>query len=142
MKNLLLLFVLLSNCSFSVQASLNQSWFTINGKSYLLEIAQTRQQLLKGLMGRTLLASNQGMLFVFPESAYQGIWMKNMQIPLTVAWLNDSYQVIKVKQLLPCKQLKCPVYRPKQPVRFVVELAAHSSIRLGDQLVYQFKKEN
>lgn len=132
-----LLLILLLSSFFSAQAELKQGVYVLQGKQYNLEIAQTQKELLKGLMGRSSLAHNQGMLLVFPEFKLQGIWMKNVQIPLTVAWLNEAYQVIDVKQLQPCQQAYCPVYFSSLPARFVLELAAHSSIKLGDQLYYQ-----
>ena len=123
--------------SLSAVAELHQGQYILNGNSYRLDIAQTPQQLLKGLMGRKELAQNEGMLLVFPELKPQGIWMKNMQIPLTVAWLNEAYQVIQVRQLQPCGNQYCPVYFSTAPARFVLELAVNSNVRVGDQLFYQ-----
>ncbi len=107
----------------------------INGTLFQLELALNRQQLQIGLMGRTFLAKNKGMLFVFPSMRQHGIWMKNMIIPLTVAWLDKQLNVISVKNLYPCKVKKCPIFKPNVPSSFVVELALNTPISLGDRLI-------
>jgi len=42
----------------------------------------------QGLMYRTGLAPNEGMLFVFQENAGHCFWMKNTLIPLSIAFIN------------------------------------------------------
>ena len=41
----------------------------------------------QGLMYRTKLAPNEGMLFVFNENAVHCFWMKNTLIPLSIAFI-------------------------------------------------------
>lgn len=108
--------------------------FMINGSIYQIEIAQTPQQLQKGLMGRTELGKDKGMLLVFPQFRRQGIWMQGMLVPLTVAWLDRQFNVLTVHQLFPCKVLNCPITKPKLPAAYVLELALDNAIRVGDQL--------
>jgi uncharacterized membrane protein (UPF0127 family) len=44
----------------------------------------------QGLMYRTHLAPNEGMLFVFQENAGHCFWMKNTILPLSVAFINGN----------------------------------------------------
>jgi len=120
--------------AFNHQNSLATQQFMINGAIYQLEIAQTRQQLQFGLMGRTSIAKNKGMLFVFPQFRRHGIWMKNMVIPLTVAWLDKQLNIIAVKKLIPCQSKECPVAKPPISSAYVVELNANSQLNIGDKL--------
>jgi len=120
--------------AFNNQNSLPTQQFMINGAIYQLEIAQTRQQLQFGLMGRTSMPKNKGMLFVFPQFRRHGIWMKNMLIPLTVVWLDKQLTVIAVKKLLPCQTKECPVAEPPISSAYVVELNANSQLDVGDKL--------
>ncbi len=59
-----------------------------------LEVADTDPLRLQGLMGRTELAENTGMLFDFEEPGYYAMWMKDTLIPLDMVFLNPNMQVI------------------------------------------------
>ncbi len=119
------------------QNTLPAQQFMLNGVLFQLEVAQTRQELQIGLMGRASLAANEGMLFVFPDVRRHGIWMHNVKIPLTVAWLDQQMKVIHVEKLFPCRIKYCPTFRPKKPSAFVVELAIDVQINVGDRLIYR-----
>ena len=126
--------------ALNLQNSLATQQFMINGTNYQLEVAQTRYQLQMGLMGRTSLARDKGMLFVFPNYRRHGIWMKNMAIPLTVAWLDKRLNVISVHKLMPCKTKDCPITKPIQPSAYVVELNINDNIAVGDRLSFSAYK--
>ncbi len=57
-----------------------------------------RQQ---GLMFRTSLAPDSGMLFVFAEQDYRAFWMKNTWIPLSIAFLDSSGAVTNILEMAP-----------------------------------------
>ena len=62
--------------------------FLINGQEYNLEIATTLTQKQQGLMNRSGLCSNCGMIFVSASEMPQIFWMKNTLIPLDIIFLN------------------------------------------------------
>jgi uncharacterized membrane protein (UPF0127 family) len=66
------------------------------GRSYRLEIVSTAESQEKGLGGRRNMASDRGMIFVFDPPAVQCFWMKDMQFPLDIIWLNSAKKVTKV----------------------------------------------
>lgn len=66
----------------------------IGSQKYDLAVADTPVQLEQGLGGRTSLASNKGMLFVMGPHDDGCFWMKGMNFPLDMIWLNSSGQVI------------------------------------------------
>ena len=61
-------------------------------------IADTEEKRTKGLMGVTELATDTGMLFVFPDASPRTFWNKNTLIPLDLIWINDG-RVVGVSSL-------------------------------------------
>ncbi|MBA3592072.1 DUF192 domain-containing protein, partial [Methylibium sp.] len=58
------------------------------------EVARTPEQRATGLMHRTALGANDGMLFVFDEPGVQCFWMKNTLLPLSIAYLSDDGRIV------------------------------------------------
>ena len=67
------------------------SLFIGDAKIYI-EIAKTTAELTRGLSGRPTLAENSGLFFIFPNSGIHGIWMKDMDFPIDIIWLDENYQ--------------------------------------------------
>lgn len=53
-------------------------------------LAVTEEERILGLGNRGALSLNAGMLFIFPQRALHGIWMKDMRFPLDIIWLAPS----------------------------------------------------
>ena len=53
----------------------------------------------QGLMYRTSLAPNEGMLFVFNENAVHCFWMKNTLIPLSIAFIRADGTVTDIDEM-------------------------------------------
>ena len=60
-----------------------------------LEIADTDEERLKGLMGREVVQKNTGMIFDFGAPDYYSMWMKNTLVPLDMIFFNSDGKVIK-----------------------------------------------
>lgn len=65
---------------------------------YELEVATTTTEWEKGLSGRKVMAKNKAMLFDFKGSSRQCMWMKDMEIPLDIAWLDQEGRAVKVME--------------------------------------------
>lgn len=65
------------------------------------EVARTRSELERGLMFRTSLPENSGMVFVFDPAALVCMWMKNTLIPLSVAFIDESGRIINIEEMQP-----------------------------------------
>jgi len=55
----------------------------------------------QGLMYRTAMPSNAGMLFIFDEAARHCMWMRNTLIPLSVAFIDEHGGVINIEDMAP-----------------------------------------
>jgi len=63
----------------------------------------------QGLMYRTVLAPNEGMLFVFNESAVHCFWMKNTRLPLSIAFLRADGTITDIAEMQPeTTESHCP----------------------------------
>ena len=108
------------------------------------ELANTPQKRAEGLMYRTHLAQDRGMLFTFSQAEAWVFWMKNTKISLDLIWLNEKKQIIHIEQNVPiCTRTddSCPQYRPNEGALYVLELAAGraESLKLqrGSKLQFQ-----
>lgn len=84
--------------------------------SLRVEIAATPSARARGLMGRAALATDAGMLFVYPQAQdpARGFWMYRTRIPLDIAFLDADGRILLVLGMEPCRRLswRCPRYTP------------------------------
>jgi len=71
---------------------------TPNQSCLNLEQATTAKEQEKGLSGRTNLKTDSGMLFVFDKPAVRCFWMKDMQFPIDIIWLDQNKKVMTIKE--------------------------------------------
>ena len=85
----------------------------------LAEVARTPDEQQTGLMFRTTLGANEGMLFVFEQPSEQCFWMKNTLLPLTVAFVADDGTIVNLADMKPqTTDSHCST----KPVRYVLEM--------------------
>jgi hypothetical protein len=94
------------------------------------EFVTAQEDQIKGLSGRTFLAENAGMFFVFEYPMYWGIWMKDMNFPIDVLWITDDMKVSDiVENMLPSSYPN--TYKPHIPVRYVLEIPSGMAKKYG-----------
>lgn len=96
-----------------------------------LEVARTPQQQAVGLMYRTDLPANRGMLFLFNPPQTVNFWMKNVPIHLDILFLKDGVVKAIAPKAPPCTTNPCPTYSSGIPVNQVLELRGGQVERLG-----------
>jgi uncharacterized membrane protein (UPF0127 family) len=83
------------------------------------EVAQTDQEREIGLMFRTALPPQNGMIFVFEQPGVQCFWMRNTLIPLAAAFIDDDGRIVNVAEMAPKTENS---HCSDKPVRFVLEM--------------------
>ncbi|HEX6256348.1 MAG TPA: DUF192 domain-containing protein [Euzebyales bacterium] len=84
-------------------------------------VADNRSLRATGLMFRTDLPAEAGMLFVYEEPVEGGFWMKNTLLPLTIAFVGQDGTVQQLVDMEPCDAEPCPSYAPDAPYVHAVE---------------------
>lgn len=102
-------------------------------RDFVVEVVSSEHGRQKGLMDRSGMPEDRGMLFVMPEVRPVAVWMKNMQFPLDVIWLSERATVLAVRQLQPCTDTPCEQYRPRVRARFILEVnEGKFPLKIGD----------
>ena len=135
---------------------------SVNGHAISIEIADSEEKRALGLGERSALADDAGMLFVFPRSDFQSIWMKGMRFSLDIIWLTPlnppssseggsasggeeggrkkggDLIVVDIKENV-APETYPEVFYPAQPASYVLEMnggaAKKSGITVGSTLV-------
>ena len=115
-----------------------------SGKQIRAEIATDPADQARGLMFRTHLSPDQGMLFVFPDPGQHPFWMYQTLIPLDIVWMDSDRRIVFVSgNTPPCPPesgQNCPNYGGQHVAQYVLELpagaAAGYGLKPGDRLAF------
>ncbi|MBM3281272.1 MAG: DUF192 domain-containing protein [Candidatus Harrisonbacteria bacterium] len=118
----------------------------INNHLIRVTLAETSFSRSKGLSGHAPLASDEGMLFLFPRATIQSFWMKDMLFPLDIIWLQSvsakEAKIIGVaKNAQPLKSLlNLEYFTSPAPVDWVLEVSAGTfdslKMKVGDSATF------
>ena len=94
-----------------------------------VEVARTAEERRVGLMHRTELAPDRGMLFDFGATRQVTMWMKNTLISLDMFFADEEGRIVTVAQrTTPLSEKRIP---SGERVRYVLEMIGGSAERLG-----------
>jgi uncharacterized membrane protein (UPF0127 family) len=114
-------------------------------RTSFLAVADTEAERERGLMGRTSLARDSGEVFVFDGPVRTAFWMKDTEIPLSIAFWDDAGRIVDVKEMTPCTSDPCPVYRSRAPYTHALEMNAgwfeEHGIGIGDSVEFRVGTE-
>jgi uncharacterized membrane protein (UPF0127 family) len=94
-----------------------------------IEIAEDPKEKAMGLMFRTDLADNQGMLFPYGEARELSMWMHNTYIPLDMLFIRPDGVIHRIETR--AEPMSDRVINSDGPVSAVLELPGGASERLG-----------
>lgn len=95
-------------------------------------LADTEADRQKGLMGRSDLGGYDAMIFGFDADTTATFFMRNVPVPLSIAWFDASGRFVSSADMEPCpNQDGCPQYSAVGPYRFALEVQKGGLGRLG-----------
>lgn len=83
------------------------------------EVAMTPEQQSVGMMFRTEMGANEGMLFVNEDAGVRCFWMRNTLIPLSIAFIDDGGRIVNIADMQPRSEAS---HCSGKPVRFALEM--------------------
>lgn len=107
-----------------------------------IEVADNEQKTAQGLMHRSSMPENAGMLFLMPQEDIQGFWMRNTYIPLDMIFVNSNKEIVTIHHnTTPMNENS---YLSTAPALYVVEVNGgfcnKNNIKEGDQIEFTISK--
>ena len=93
-----------------------------NTPEWRVELASSPETRARGLMFRTNMAANEGMLFRFENEIMVRMWMKNTFIPLDMVFMNRAGKIVSIFEGAQPGSLS--LISSQFPAKFVLELNA------------------
>ena len=131
----LLLFTACANTPPAADVDITARKVTLpDGAVVTAEVRITPRQQAYGMMFRTELAHDRGMLFVNTQPMTGAYWMKNCNFPLDIVFIDPSHRVVEIAaNAPPCRQDPCPNFGGHSPYQYVLEINGGDAAKHGLQ---------
>lgn len=129
------------NMSIRVDGALN--FVSHNGSvlaSILIEIADTPEAQMEGLMGRNSLDHHHGMLFVFENIKKRKFRMLNTRIPLDIIFVGKDECILNIfENTTPMSE---KIYRSSGPIKYAVEVRSNftKNFKINESTCIQWQR--
>jgi len=105
-------------------------WVIIGNHSFVVDIADTEKLREKGLSFRKTLNKDSGMIFVFEKPETHHFWMKDMDFPIDIIWIDEDLKIGNIEKNIDPKTYPNS-YSPESPSQYVLEINGGRSDELG-----------
>ncbi|MEX0933419.1 MAG: DUF192 domain-containing protein [Candidatus Paceibacterota bacterium] len=114
-----------SNETFATDIEYTDGTLMFKGGEIQVALAETNLERQTGLSRQRTIGENEGLLFIFNESAEQRIWMRDMYFPIDIIWLDDDFEIVDIKKNATPESFRSvrdrEVFTPRMPARYVLE---------------------
>lgn len=109
----------------------------LRGMTYQTQVRNDKDELERGLSGTKSLPDGHAMLFVFPNDDKWAIWMKDMNYPIDIVWLDKDKKIVHLVKDAQPSSYPDTRFVPQTDSRYVIELPSgtieRTGITLGDK---------
>ncbi len=112
------------------QVTTDNKILKIGDSAIVVEIADTEEKRNLGLSGRASLESDHGLLFIFELPGEYGFWMKEMNFPIDIVWIDESWRVVSVEREVDPKTYP-QIFYPPRAIKYVLEVPAGTTLAQG-----------
>ena len=133
-------FVFFQAFNFLNASEFKFGYVNIEDFMFKVEIADTKEKRRKGLMFRSNLNIDQGMLFILPESSFANIWMKNTQLSLDIIFISEENIIVDLfKEAMPLSE---KIYTSKRVTKYILEINSglidKLGVNIGDEVYIEY----
>jgi len=115
------------------------NYVKISGEKIKVELALTPENQEKGLSNISSIGENEGMLFIFEKPLIHNFWMKDMNFPIDIIWIDKDMKVIFIE-----KNVKPDTYPqtfgPNKDSQYVLEVNAlfseKNNLKVNDSVIF------
>lgn len=102
------------------------------------DVADTPAARARGLQGRASVPPDAGMVFLFFRPSHRSFYMKDMLVPLSIAFFDERGRILAIRDMPPCRKDPCPTYNPGVAYRGALEVNRgffdRHDVRVGDRI--------
>jgi len=103
-----------------------------------VEVADSPAERERGLMGRTSLAADTGMIFLFDHPTTTAFVMRDTTISLSIAFYDRRGRITQILDMEPCRAEPCRLYSPRTAYVGALEVPQgafrRTGVREGDRI--------
>lgn len=125
----------LAACTAEAEKLDEQVKLRVGNETFTVEVARTPEQRQRGLMHRSSIGEKEGMFFVFERDQHLSFWMKNTEIPLSIAYISKDGEIREIHELEPHSKRSV---ESSHAVRYALELPRGAFVRadaeVGDRI--------
>lgn len=119
----------------------HSKYVKIGDNIFNVVVVDTLEGRSKGLSGKVSLRKNEGMLFIFDKPAKYSFWMKDMNFPIDIIWIDENFRIVDIKESAhPNSYPKS--FIPKEDALYVLEVdagtVAEEKIKISNSLYINF----
>jgi len=115
----------------------NKGILYINKTKIDVQVASALFEKKQGLSGKPSIEKNEGMLFIYKKDGKYGYWMKNMNFPIDIIWIDSNFQIVEISENIPPESFP-QSFKSEKPIRYVLEISANlakdKQISVGDRV--------
>ncbi|MEK9174698.1 MAG: DUF192 domain-containing protein [Patescibacteria group bacterium] len=105
-----------------------------------VELAESQGARGQGLGGRKNLPSDQGMLFIFEKPDKYSFWMRDMEFPLDIIWLDENKTVVDMVKDAKPESYPSTYFTPNKTALYVLEVntgwAEKNNVKTGSKAFF------